>query len=246
MSLLRRESEDVMREFESIKHQANRLRQSLRDSLFGSSEELKNLVEAYKDAKLHFGRIVSEQEIGVYLRDVELKGRDYSAVYKQKALFKEIDGECDRAIGVLESMVSPFSKEELERLTALKQHLKTLRGSFEVSYDYHLGEALSEYERGAYLASALIASRVILYALHQQFGAPLAEKLQSAQVKERKGKPETAGSEVLLAAYQNAKNFFSYDLTIVPSSAETLALLSEAFDIVELIGHESEEQSKSG
>jgi hypothetical protein len=238
MGLMKRDAEDVMCEFESIKHQANRLRQSQRDSLFGPSEELQVLVETYKDAKLHFGQIVSEQEIGVYLRDFELKGNDYSAVYKQKALLKEIEGECDRAIDVLESMVSPFSKEELEQLLVLKQRLRALRGFVEVSYEYHLAEALNEYERGLYLSSALIASRAILFALHQHFGEPLAETLQAAVTNK-------AEHEAARAAYEHARSIFSYDLTIVPSSTEALALLSDAYDLIDLLGHGSAEQSKS-
>ena len=244
MGLMKRDAEDVMCEFESIKHQANRLRQSQRDSLFGPSEELPLLVETYKDAKLHFGQIISEQEIGVYLRDFELKGNDYSAVYKQKALLKEIEGECDRAIGVLESMVSPFSKEELEQLLVLKQHLRALRGAVEVSYEYHLAEALNEYERGIYLASALIASRAILFALHQRFGEPLDETLHAAQLKELEGTAPMDRAAAAIAAYQRAKNFCSFNLTIVPTSAEALALISDAFDLVNLLGHGSAEQSK--
>ncbi len=245
MGLMKRDAEDVMCEFESIKHQANRLRQSQRDSLFGPSEELQVLVETYKDAKLHFGQIISEQEIGVYLRDFELKGNDYSAVYKQKALLKEIEGECDRAIGVLESMVSPFSKEELEQLLVLKQRLRALRGSIEVSYEYHLAEALNEYERGMHLASALIACRAILFALQQRFGEPLNETMHAAQQNKPEGTAPRDRATAALAAYQRAQTFFSNNLTFIPTSAEALALLSDAFDLADLLVHHgSAEQSK--
>lgn len=245
MGLLKRDAEDVMCEFESIKHQANRLRQSQRDSLFGSSEELQVLVETYKDAKLHFGQLVSEQEIGVYLRDFELKGNDYSAVYKQKALLKEIEGECERAIGVLESMVSPFSKDELEQLLALKQRLRALRGSLEAGYEYHLGEALNEYERGLYLASALIASRAILFVLHQRFGESLDEKLHAAQLEVPTAAAPADRADAALTAYQRAKEVFDYDLTIVPTSAEALALLNDAVELADLLGLGSAGQPRS-
>jgi hypothetical protein len=135
-------------------------------------------------------------------------------------------------------MVSPFSKEELEQLLVLKQRLRALRGFVEVSYEYHLAEALNEYERGLYLASALIASRAILFALRQHFGEPLAETLQAAVT----NKAEHGAAR---AAYEHARSIFSYDLTIVPSSTEALALLSDAYDLIDLLGHGSAEQSKS-
>lgn len=149
---MKRDAVEVLRQFESIKTQAKQLRQSIRDSLSGPVEELKNLVEAYKDAKLHFGGIASEQNISVYLRDIEIKGRDYSAVYKQKALSREIDVECDKAIGVLENMAAPSSKDDLERLAALREQLETLSEVLpDINYELNVNDALNEYERGAYL-----------------------------------------------------------------------------------------------
>ena len=243
---MKRDAVEVLRQFESIKSQAKQLRQSIRDSLSGPVEELKSLVEAYKDAKLHFGGIASEQNINVYLRDIEIKGRDYSAVYKQKALSREIDVECDKAIDILENMAAPLSKDDLERLAALREQLETLSEVLpDINYELNVNEALNEYERGAYLASALISGHVILYALNQIRGESAEKKVQFLR---EKGIIEEGGKEVyesILNADRRARNLFSFDLSIFPSSSDALLLLGDAIEILEIVSNVSEVEKKN-
>ena len=236
MPLMRRDTGDVLREFDSIKGQAKQLRQSMKDSLFGPSDELENLVEAFKDAKLHFGQITSEQQIGVYLRDIELKGRDYSAVYKQKALLQEIDGECDKAIAALEKLATTVSKDDSEKLETLKTQLEALSEDLPgTNYELSLHEALTAYERGAYLSSALIASRVILHALNHIRGDFIEVKVQFLHDKGRIGNDLKEVQESLIKANRMAKKFFSDDITVVPSSSEALTLLGDAMRLAALV-----------
>ena len=235
---MRLNAEDVLREFEAIKGQANLLRQSLKDSLFGPSEELENLVEKYKDAKMHFGGVAYERDIGVYLLDIELKGRDYSAVYKQKALLGEIGVECDKAIEALKSStVAPLSADDLEKLMALEERFETVSEALsDINYEINLREAITEYERGAYLASALIASRVILHALDKIRGESAEDKVQFLREKGIIG--EGNGRDVhesLIKANSMARNLFSYDITAFPSSSDALSLLGDAVAILEIV-----------
>lgn len=239
MTLMKRDAAEVSRQFESVKSQAKQLRQSIRDSLSGPVEELKSLVEAYKDAKLHFGGIASEQNINVYLRDIEVKGRDYSAVYKQKALSREIDVECDKAIDILENMAAPLSKDDLESLAALKGQLETLSEVLpDINYEINVNEALNEYERGAYLASALISGRVILYTLNQIRGESAEKKVRFLREKgiiEKGGKEEVY--ESILNADKRARDLFSFDLSVYPSSSDALLLLGDAIGILEIVSN---------
>jgi len=245
MTLMKRDAAEVLGAFESIKSQAKQLRKSLRDSLFGPIEELENLVEAYKDAKLHFGWIASEQNIGVYLRDIELKGRDYSAVYKQKALLSEIDVECDKAIGALESMAAPLSGDDLDKLAALKEHLEGLSEVLpDINYEINVNEAINEYERGAYLASALISGRVILYALNQIRGESTEKKARFLRDKGLIEQDKKDVYESILNADKRARDLYSYDITMFPSSSDALLLLGDAIEILEIVSNVSEAAKK--
>ncbi|MBN1456133.1 MAG: hypothetical protein JW945_07790 [Methanomicrobia archaeon] len=238
MTLIVRDAEDISKEFESVKELTKQLRQSIPDSLFGPTEELGIAVEAYKIAKMHFGRIAAEQKLKVYLRDIETKSKDYSAVYAQKALLREIEAECDRAIEVLRSLPAARSEAEQELLATIKNQLVDLSGALsDVNCELHLTEALSEYERGSYLASALLSSRVLLYAV-DHFCADSggdSELAAGAGTAELGTENLTKVCESLRNAGAKAKEFFSTDITIFPSSSDALSLLSDAIELLSLL-----------
>lgn len=237
---------EVLREFESLKSQAKQLRQSVKDSLFGSSDELENLVEAYKDAKLHFGRITTEQNLGIYLRDIEIKGRDYSAGYKQKALSRELDAECDKAIRALGGLASTSSKDDFEILEVLKERLGELSAVLrDKNYKRNVDEAITAYERGAYLASALIASRVILYASDQIRGEFAEDKVQFLQDKGLVEVDKRAALGSLIKAKRTARKYLSSDIAAIPSSSDALALLGDAVRMLELVSTVSKAEAAS-
>ena len=246
MTLMKLDAVEVLSEFESLKSQAKQLRQNVKDSLFGSSEELENLIEAYKDAKLHFGRITTEQNLGVYLRNIEVKGRDYSPVYKQKALSKEIDAECDKAITALKSLAPASSKDDFEILEVLKQQLDGLYGVVpDAYYEVNVNEAITAYEKGTYLASTLIASRVILYALDQIHGEFAEDKVQFLCDKGLIEADKRAALRSIIKAKRRARRSFSYDITAYPSASDALALLGDAVRIVELVSTVSKAEEAS-
>ena len=246
MTLMKLDAAEVLSEFESVKSQAKQLRQTVTDSLFGSSDELENLIEAYKDAKLHFGRITTEQNLGVYLRDIELKGRDYSAAYKQKALSREIDAECDKAITALKRLTPASSKGDFEILSTLKQQLEELYGAVpDANYEINVNEAITAYEKGAYIASAVIASRVILYASDQIRGEFAEDKVQFLHDKGLVEADKRAALRSLIKAKRMAKKFFSYDITVLPTSDEVLALLSDTVRMLELVSTVSKVEAAS-
>jgi hypothetical protein len=243
MTLIVRDAEDISKEFESVKELTKQLRQSIPDSLFGPTEELGIAVEAYKIAKMHFGRIAAEQKLKVYLRDIETKGKDYSAVYKQKALLRDIEAECDKGIEALRSLPAARSEAELERLAIIKNQLVDLSGALsDFNCELHLTEALNEYERGSYLASALLSSRVLLYAVDHfcadSEGDP--ELATEADAAELSSENPTNVCESLRSAGAKAKVFFSTDLTIFPSSSDALSLLSDAIELLSLLNNPSE------
>lgn len=227
---------EVLREFEAVKSQTKQLRQTVKDSLFGSSEALENLIEAYKDAKLHFGQITTEQNLGVYLREIEIKGRDYSAGYKQKALSRELDAECDKAISALSGLASTSSKADFAILEVLKEQLSELSAVLgDSNYRRNVDEAITAYERGAYLASALIASRVIRYASDQIRGEFAEDQVRFLQDKGLAEADKRAALRSLIKAKRRARKYLSSDIAAIPSSSDALALLDDVVRMLELV-----------
>ncbi|MCK4732925.1 MAG: hypothetical protein KAT65_10760 [Methanophagales archaeon] len=109
----------VLRQFESIKKHAKLIRQSIIRDIYSQhdpEEEVVSLVEDFKDAKTHFDMIKYKQKFDTYLRTINIPERIYKLeTGEQKALLRKIDIECDKALGVLESIATPLSKDELRQ-----------------------------------------------------------------------------------------------------------------------------------
>jgi hypothetical protein len=228
----------VLSQFKSIKKHASLLYQSIiREPLDDHpTEELESLVEEFKDAKTHFEKIRYEQKIGIYLQSIEMTGIYKWENDKQKALLRTIDMECDKAIGVLESIATPLSKDELDKLTALRKELEKLSDVLsDINYERNLKEAIDEYEKGDYLASALISGRVIIYAVNQIPGESDKEKVNFLQDEGIIEKGRKDVHESIIKANRKARNFFSHDINVFPASSDTLSLLGDAIGILKIV-----------
>ena len=146
----------VLSQFKSIKGQAIQVQQSIRDYLnrrtpgyrsFFDVNVLNSLIEEFKDAKIHFDRIRYKQNFRVSLRNIKI-----SRGTNETAILREIEVECDKAIGVLESIATPLSKDELDKLSSLREELEKLSEVLpDINYGRNLEEAIDEYEKGDFL-----------------------------------------------------------------------------------------------
>ena len=240
----------VLSQFKSIKRQAIQVQQSVRDYLerrtpgyrsFFDSAVLNSLIEEFKDAKIHFDRIRHKQNFGVYLRNIETS-RGASEI----AISREIEVECDKAIGILENIATPLPKDELDKLSALREELEKLSELLQdIHYERNLKEAINEYEKGDYLASALISSRVIIYALNQIHGKSDEEKVKFLREKGIIEKERKDVHESIIKANRKARNFFSHDIRVFPTPSEALSLLSDAIGILGIVAKVLKEEKKS-
>jgi vacuolar-type H+-ATPase subunit I/STV1 len=228
----------VLRQFKSIKERASRLRQSI---FLSPTEKIKSLVKEFNDAKIHFERIMRKQTIDIQLQSIEspeITGipTKKSILIKQKRLLNTIVTECDKAIGVLEDIVSSLLKEDSDKLKSLRKELEKLSEILpDINYERNLSEAIEEYEKGDYFASALISSRVIIYALNQIPGKSDEEKAKFLREKGiiEKGRKDTHLS--IIKAGRLARNVFSHDIKAFPTLSEAHSLLGDAIKILEFV-----------
>jgi hypothetical protein len=93
--------------------------------------------------------------------------------------------------------------------------------------------AIVEYEQGHFLASALIASRIIVY-VYENIPSEEAQKdrfEQKLQTLIKKGvidKDRKDEQKLFLRAAVHARNYLSHDIKIFPQVEEALSLISSA------------------
>ena len=115
----------------------------------------------------------------------------------------------------------------------------------DINYKRNLSEAIDEYEKGDFLASALITSRVIIYALGQIPGESDEEKVKFLREKGIIEKGRKDVHESIIKASRRARNFFSHDIKVFPTPSEALSLLGDAIGILGIVSKVLKGEGKS-
>ena len=114
----------------------------------------------------------------------------------------------------------------------------------DINYERNLSEAIDEYEKGDYFASALISSRVIIYALNQIPGKSDEEKVNFLHEKGIIEKGRKDIHESTIKAGRLARNVFSHDIKVFPTLSEAHSLLGEAIGILEKVSKVLKEKKR--
>ena len=192
-------------------------------------EVVRNLIAEYEEARNQFDKLKDEMKLKGDLRQVF----EISIRIQRKAILQSIIIQCEKAIGVLESIRTPLPKAEADRLLSIREELGKLSGRLpNIFFEKNLVEAIKEYEQQSFLASTLIAGRVVIYALDQITGNTIKEKFETLQGKGLVEKGRSDVEEAILKANKKARNFFSHNITITPTSSDALSLIGDAVKIV--------------
>ena len=235
---------------------------SLRDtSGFKNIYTLKSLLEDYNSLRNHFLSILKESNLYnvlpyisldfLYLKPVIGPASPSLKLYLSQSdidmalsMVEKAERGCFIIISVCESLLKPkVPQESLDRLHQLWDEVKRVEKELPREKGFlviNLRKALGEYEQGHFLASALIASRVITYVLEKIPIPEEAQKIKKAQsslaelkvktliergVVDKNRKDEQEG---FLKFSKEARNLLSHKAYIFPEIEEVLILIASA------------------
>jgi hypothetical protein len=154
---------------------------------------------------------------------------------RAKSILNTIEIRCQGAIGALERIISPLSKEDSDRISSLKVQVKKLSAKLpNIYFEMNMEKAIEECEHGHFLASALISGRVIIYVLNKIPGKEMDDKIKTLIEKEVINKERKDVIELVMKAAKKARNFFSHNIEIMPSPSDALSLLGDTVNLLEL------------
>ncbi|GEM_PF-2402780 len=152
-----------------------------------------------------------------------------------KGVLHRMSIECDRVVGFLNTSILPLSPQDADRLSKLRAEMRDVTSGLDIEYEKNLSEAINEQEKGHFLASALITSRVINHVFDQIKGENIEAKVKFLQdqniiPKDKKGEDDKA---FVLKASKKARNVFSHDIKVFANPSDSIGLLG---DCVKLLG----------
>jgi len=123
----------------------------------------------------------------------------------------------------------------LDELNSLRRELEELESrGLDPNIVKNLREAITEAEQGHYLASAMIASRVICYVISKIPGERDEDKAEHLVKRGAVPKDRKDIQKQLVTAMRLSRNFLSHRVDLFPSPEEVLMLLGGAFVLARL------------
>jgi hypothetical protein len=196
-----------------------------------SLDDLSNLYSHVPDISTNFLYIQTSRgpEPKLILSPKELDMALYEVVRAERG--------CSIIISVCEDLIKPnIPPASIDRLNQLMAEIEKIEKDLPAEEIYladNLKKAIVEYEQGHFLASALIASRIIVY-VYENIPSEDAQKdrfEQKLQTLIKKGvidKDRKDEQKLFLRAAVHARNYLSHDIKISPEVEDALSLISSA------------------
>lgn len=160
-----------------------------------------------------------------------------SSVEQATGVLHRISIQCESVIGSLNTLISPLSPEDADKLDKLRSELAEVTTDLDINYEKNLNEAIIEQEKGHFLASALITARVVNYILDRIEGKNIEEKIKFLQdnniiVKGREGEE---AKTFIIKASKKARNVFTHTIETFANASDSLSLLGDCIKLLKIL-----------
>lgn len=245
-----------------LKESLKRLREQISklDTSFKNIHNLKSLLEDYNNLRDQLLGTLKEPNLYNLLPHISLDFLYIKSIFSSEppslksylslsdidvalSMVERAERGCSIIISICESLLKSKTPQEfLDKLNQLRDEIEKMEKELLEEEEFlikNIHKALEEYEQGHFLASALIASRVIMYVFEQiptpEEGREAQKSLDLARLKVEalieKGvvdKDRKDEQESFMRASKQARNILSHRAYIFPEIEETLMLIASA------------------
>ena len=204
------------------------------------------LIEAKKLLVKYNSIRVSKHELPLIPIPSFNRSYEYS-IDKMVSIILKVARSLEDAYNALSMYIEPqLSETEKQQINSLRSELEEMERE---GYDYflikNLKEAVKEIENNHYLASSLIAARVVLYCIDKIEGKDEEEKakflIKQGIIPKREKSKETI--KWFIKAVKAARNSISHKITNFPQASESFSILGDSFKMVRIF-HKYNENKK--
>lgn len=180
----------------------------------------KSLIDSYNNSIYDV-----EKTIELKLRTITFKDTEPS--------LNELLIECDKVIRALGEEESIFSYKETNKLKDLRDEASEVCKKLDYHFEKNLDESLIELEKGHFLASALITSRVVDYTLKKLKISDEEEiKIFIESVKKDDGR--TIRKQQTEKISRLSRNLFNHRIDMYPKSSEAFSLFGDCLFLLNI------------
>jgi len=196
--------------------------------------QINSLITKYNKLVPRINSLLIEESIKEELNEIN-KVEEDSKQIREKKIFSDTETPivnlifgCS-TIKTYLSVTSSISEESIDKLTSITKELNSIKKEIQINIYQNLMEAKTEFERGCFLGSALICGKVIRTCIDQISGKDINEKIETLR---KYGLiMDKDGGDKIMKANHYGRNLLSHDLSIFPTSSESVTYLGESIKI---------------
>ncbi|MCX6775752.1 MAG: hypothetical protein NT130_02810 [Candidatus Micrarchaeota archaeon] len=151
-----------------------------------------------------------------------------------EAALRKLIVNCGKVIGAMEMLTTALSEEDVDRLNSLKIEIAKLCEDIDPLFEKNLSKAIEGAEKGYFLGSVLITSRIIEYILDRFDGETLEDKIKFLVSNGVINADRKDVKETIIKANKKTRNFLSHRIDIFAESSDALALLGDSVRFLEI------------
>lgn len=167
------------------------------------------------------------EKIGLQLPMVVAKGKE------SRSYLREIIVAADTALGFVENDATVLSDSEVDSLKHVRRELVEVCQTLDVNFEKNMEEAISEAERGSFLGSVMITSRIITFVLSQIPGEAITDKFQTL-VSLKAVDPKDDVKQAILKSDKVSRNFFAHRIDTFAGSSDALSMLGDCVKLLRI------------
>ncbi len=149
-------------------------------------------------------------------------------------LSRQLIAACDEAVGFASSAKSPLSPQEADRLNHIRKETDEVCRNLDIHFRKNLELATKHYERGDFLGSALITSRIIAYVLAQFEGKTIEAKISFLEKNDLLEKNREDVKQSMIKADKNARDILAHRIDTYADPSDASSLLGDCLKVLRI------------
>ena len=230
-------------QFLSIKESIDNLQEIITNDrtlgpLYRDLESMKNLLRSYENARINIESIRTSIDFSLDMMIIPEKSFDQA---ETEGILYLIKTQCEKALGVLKSKISvKLTEKQKDQLNFIRKEIKEI--DLDLKYNKNIELTITHLEKGDYLASALITSRIIVYLFDQipkDNSENSKEKIKSKikylisrGIIDKKQKDQ---KERIFKYVNSARNYLVHELSYFPEFSDCVTLLGDCVNILKIL-----------
>jgi gas vesicle protein len=194
--------------------------ENVKDRIGKVRNDIKALVQSYNNTTYDASEIT-----GLKLRAISVEGTE--------SVLHQLMTECDKVVGALDEEVALSSKIR-NKIEDLKEEATKICKNLDLHFEKNINESLMELEKGHFLASALITSRVVDYTLKQIKGQKIEDKIdtliEAGAIEESRTKRQQQTEKIS----RLTRNLYNHRIDMYAKPSDALSLLSDCLLLLEI------------